>query len=340
MIGDRRFLESLHPLHVYLKLHDAALEQAIHKAHTVNPWFIPEFTHHAIDAIADQFLDEAKCKQWLEQYSPCKGHPLRVGIVMAGNVPLVGFHDLMCVLASGHHAVIKLSEKDAVLSRFVTDEWIRIEPELASRISFTEKLENYNAVIATGSNNSARYFEYYFRNYPHILRKNRNGVAVLTGDETQAELKLLSKDIFLYFGLGCRNVSKLYVPEDYDFSGWDEAISEWKYLSDHNKYRNNLEYNLAIYIINQIPHIGFEHLILKEDKMIPSRIGCVHYEYYDDENKLLSHLEVKRNEIQCIVSVDPLKGWEHVKPGQSQYPQLNQYADGIDTMKFLTSLPL
>lgn len=339
MIGGQRFLESLHPLHVYLKLHDAALEEAVQKAYAANPWFIPEFTHHAIDAIADQYLDEEKCKKWLQSYSSSSEKSQRVGIVMAGNVPLVGFHDLMCVLASGHHAVIKLSEKDAVLSRYIIDEWIRIEPELRSRISFTEKLENFDAVIATGSNNSARYFEYYFRNYPHILRKNRNGVAVLTGDETPQDLKSLSKDIFLYFGLGCRNVSKLYVPQGYEFDAWDEAISEWKYLSEHNKYRNNLEYNLAIYIINQIPHIGFEHLILKEDKMIASRIGCVHYEYYDVEIQLLSQLESKRNEIQCIVSVDPVSGWDHVMPGQSQYPQLDQYADGIDTMKFLTSLP-
>lgn len=338
MMGENHFMESLHPLHAYLKLHDAALEAAIQKSHSINPWFIPEFTHRAINAIADQYLDEAKCKQWLESYSSSNGKPLRVGIVMAGNVPLVGFHDLMCVLASGHDPVIKLSEKDSVLSRFITDEWIKIDPSLASRISFTEKLENFDAVIATGSNNSSRYFEYYFRDYPHILRRNRNGVAVLTGDETPPELKSLSKDIFLYFGLGCRNVSKLYVPDGYDFSGWDEAISEWKYLSDHNKYRNNLEYNLAIYIINRVPHIAFEQLILKEDKMIASRIGCVHYEYYDEEEQLISNLEVRRNEIQCIVSVDPVKGWDHVRPGQSQYPQLHQYADGIDTMKFLTSL--
>src|SRR5688572_8401975 len=210
------FLKSLHPLQSFLKLHDGRLEDAIQKAHSLNPWFIPEFTRHAIDAIADEYLDEQKCMQWLSTYPAKSLKPKKVAIIMAGNVPLVGFHDLMCVLASGHHAVIKLSEKDSVLSRFITDEWIKIEPSLASSISYTDKIENFDAVIATGSNNSARYFEYYFRKHPHILRKNRNGVAVLTGNETIDELKALSKDIFLYFGLGCRNVSKIYVPQEYD----------------------------------------------------------------------------------------------------------------------------
>lgn len=337
MNGDL-LLKSLHTLRQYLKLHDKALEDAVHKAQSLNPWFIPEFTRHAIESIADQYLDEEKFVSWRDAYPVHSGPPKKIGIVMAGNVPLVGFHDLISVLASGHHAQIKLSEKDSVLSRFITDEWIKIEPALATRISYTEKLEQYDAVIATGSNNSARYFEYYFRNHPHILRRNRNGVAVLTGKEKASDLKELSKDIFLYFGLGCRNVSKVYVPEEYDFSGWEEAISEWKYLGEHNKYKNNLDYNLAIYMINRVPHIDLGHLVLKEDNMIASRIGTVYYSYYRSVKHLASELEKRREEIQCLVSVDPVDNWEHIKPGLTQYPSLNQYADGVDTMKFLTSL--
>ena len=340
MIVQESFLRSLKPLKQYLTSENPELDNAIHHAHAMNQWFIPDFSRRSINAIAEQFLDENKCREWLAKYPGSKDAQKKVAIVMAGNVPLVGFHDLMCVLAAGHHALIKLSDKDSLLTKFITDEWIRIEPSLASRISYVDRLENFDAVIATGSNNSSRYFEYYFKNHPHILRRNRNGVAILTGKETKEQLKELAKDIFLYFGLGCRNVSKMYVPEGYDFSDWDSVVEDWKSLSDHNKYRNNLDYNYAIYIINQVPHIQLGHLILKEDEAIASRIGCVHFTYYASQSDLSAELELKRNEIQCLISVDPIHGWEHVRPGQSQYPSLDQYADGVDTMEFLARLAL
>ena len=338
MKSQETFVDSLKPLKDYLRSNDAALDHAVSKAYELNPWFFPEFSRHAINAIAEFFLDREKCERWLSLYQQPKQESKKIGIIMAGNVPLVGFHDLFCVLASGHNAIIKLSDKDSVLMKFLVHKWIEVEPSLTSKISFLEKLEGYDAVIATGSNNSARYFEYYFRTTPHILRQNRNGVALLTGKETHAELKELGKDIFLYYGLGCRNVSKIYVPEGYDFSLLENAFKEWEYLSDHNKYRNNLDYNYAIYIINSVKHINLGHLILKEDDMIASRIGCVHYSYYSDKNDLISKLDERRNEIQCLVSVDPVPGWDHVSPGQSQHPLLHQYADGIDTMQFLHSL--
>lgn len=338
MNAQEQFIESIHPLRQFLKLHDASLEEAIHKAHASNPWFIPEFSRIAIDAIADQYLDEVKCRKWMETYRLSSSEPKNVGIIMAGNVPLVGFHDLLCVLASGNNAIIKMSEKDAVLISFITGVWMKIEPSLADRISYTDKLEKFDAVIATGSNNSARYFEYYFRHHPHILRQNRNGVAVISGNETPADLRELAKDIFLYFGLGCRNVSRIYVPEGHDFSQWHNAIVDWSYLADHNKYKNNLDYNFAIYIINRVPHINLGHLILKEDDAIASRIGCVHYTTYTDLNQLTAELETRRKLIQCLVSKDPIEGWDHILPGKSQQPSLFHYADGIDTMAFLTSL--
>ncbi|MBK9984127.1 MAG: acyl-CoA reductase [Saprospiraceae bacterium] len=338
MISRDLFLKSLQPLQQYLKSGDAELEHAIEKGYANNPWFFPDFTRHAIHAIADEFLDEVKCARWMDLYPKANQTGKNIAIIMAGNVPIVGFHDLFCVLASGNKAMIKLSDKDSVLPKFIVNKWIEFYPELSSCITFTEKLEGFDAVIATGSNNSSRYFEYYFKSYPHILRKNRNGVAVLTGEETSAELKELGKDIFLYYGLGCRNVSKMYVPEGYDFAEMEMAFEGWNFLADHNKYRNNLDYNYAIYIINNVPHINLGHLILKEDDAIASRIGCVHYSYYNTEKELIENLELKRNEIQCLVKCDKLKGWECVSPGNTQYPTLGQYADGVDTMLFLTSL--
>lgn len=338
MMSRISFLKSLHPLQQYLKSGDTEIENTIEQAYAHNPWFFPDFTRHAIKAIADEFLDEVKCERWLDSYPQPNQSGKTIAIIMAGNVPIVGFHDLFCVLASGHHALIKLSDKDSVLLKFIVKKWIEFYPELSSRITFTEKLEGFDAVIATGSNNSSRYFEYYFKAYPHILRRNRNGVAVLTGEETTADLKELGKDIFLYYGLGCRNVSKIYVPEGYDFSQMEMAFEEWNFLADHNKYRNNLDYNYAIFIINNVPHINLGHLILKEDDGIASRIGSVHYSYYKSERELIENLELKRNEIQCLVKRDKLKSWECISPGNTQHPSLDQYADGVDTMLFLSSI--
>ncbi|MEP6795165.1 MAG: acyl-CoA reductase [Saprospiraceae bacterium] len=338
MMSRASFLKSLNPFRQYLKSGDPELENAIEQGYAHNPWFFPDFTRHAINAIADEFLDETECERWLDPYPQSKQPGKNIAIIMAGNVPIVGFHDLFCVLASGHHALIKLSDKDSDLPKFIVKKWIEYYPELSLRITFTERLEGLDAVIATGSNNSSRYFEYYFKAYPHILRRNRNGIAIITGEETADELKQLGKDIFLYYGLGCRNVSKIYVPEGYDFTGMEMAFEEWNFLADHNKYRNNLDYNYAIYIINNVPHINLGHLILKEDDAIASRIGCVHYSYYKSEGELIENLELKRNEIQCLVKKGTLESWECVSPGNTQYPALGQYADGVDTMLFLTSL--
>jgi hypothetical protein len=332
------FLHSLKPLKELLLSDSSALEAQIERAYIANPWFIPAFTKWSIVAIAEEFLDAQKCEQWMSSYPVSAGGQKRIAVIMAGNLPLVGFHDLFCILASGHSAVIKLSERDTTLLPWITEQWIKIYPALASRITYTERFEGYDAVIATGSNNSGRYFEYYFRSYPHILRQNRNGVAVLTGNETMDDLRKLTEDIFLYFGFGCRNVSKIFIPEGYDFDQWNEATAAWKYLEDHNKYKNNLEYNFAIFIINSIPHIQLGHLILKEDDAIASRIGCLHYSYYTEREQLLNLLQSRREEIQCVISLDAIEGWEHVGFGESQSPRLDQYADGVDTMKFLASL--
>jgi hypothetical protein len=331
------FLQSLPLLQHFLKENTTEVEDILQRAHQANPWFIPAFSRLAIHAIANDFLDEGKVTRWMNVYEE-NPNQRTVGIVMAGNLPLVGFHDLICVLASGHKAIVKCSDKDSVLPPWIIDQWVRFAPGLKSSITLVDRLEGYDAVIATGSNNTARYFEYYFRSHPHILRKNRNGVAVLTGKESFEELKLLANDIFQYFGMGCRNVSKLYVPSGYDFSRWQEAIEAWAFLGEHHKYRHNLDYNYAIYIINQVPHINLGHLVLKEDDSIASRIGCLHYSYYEDQGSLERTLNEKREEIQCVVSNEEIKGWERVRFGETQQPRLDQYADGVDTMAFLAKI--
>jgi len=338
MSSNASFVSSLKAMRELLTSRSPEREDITQKAFAANPWFIPEFTNAAVESMATEFLNPAAYEQWISSYPKRSDSPKTIAVIMAGNLPLVGFHDLLCILASGHKALIKLSDKDSILLPWVTDQWIKIDSSLAPSIQYVDRLDGFDAAIATGSNNSARYFDYYFRSYPHVLRQNRNGIAVLTGEESMEDLRQLGKDIFLFFGLGCRNVSKIYVPEGYDFSGWEEAIAEWKYLGDHNKYRNNLDYNFAIYIINSVPHMNLGHLILKEDDAIASRIGCVHYSYYEDLNSLADQLQTKKEEIQCIVSKDPVEGWDHVRFGESQRPHLDQYADGVDTMQFLTSL--
>jgi hypothetical protein len=260
-------------------------------------------------------------------------------LILAGNIPLVGFHDVLSVLASGHHALIKSSTQDARLIKKVLERLIAIEPAFEGSFTFVERLENFDAVIATGSNNTSRYFEYYFGKVPHIIRKNRNSVAVLTGDETTEQLYLLGHDIFDYFGLGCRNVSKLFVPKGYDLIKFFEAIEPYNSIINHHKYNNNYDYNKSIYLVNRDTHLDNSFLLLKEDKSFTSPLAVLFFEYYEDIESLEELLKQENAHIQCIVSELPLNtGNQVVTFGQSQHPQLWDYADGVDTMDFLTKL--
>jgi len=263
---------------------------------------------------------------------------LRVGLVMAGNIPLVGFHDMMVVLASGHRVLAKPSSKDDRLIRKVAQILATIDPALGSRIAFTdEKLSGLDAVIATGSDNSARYFEYYFRNIPHIIRKNRNGVAVLTGDESEEELAALGEDIFTYFGMGCRNVTKLYIPDAYDLKVLLGVLDRFSSLYQHHKYGNNVDYYRTIYLMNQDPILDNGILLLKEDSSIASPVGVVFYERYSEIDLVQQELDLHREDIQCIVSKSPgIKA--RILPGSTQEPMPWDYADGVDTIRFLMEL--
>lgn len=306
-----------------------------------NPWFTEVNCRYSIAALADTLTKE-KLENWLIPYRPAidrSGKSYRIAVIMAGNIPLVGFHDFLCVLLSGNMFIGKLSSDDKLLLPYISKILLAIEPGFREYIEFTEgQLKNMQAVIATGSNNTARYFEYYFNKYPCIIRKNRNSVAVLTGKETKQELESLGKDVFQYFGLGCRNVSKLFVPKGYSFDRFYEALIEYKEIIQANKYANNYDYNRTVYLMSNDPTLlDNNFLLLKESTAYASPIGVLFYEFYDELSELKERLEKEKEQIQCIVSAHAsIQG--AVSFGQAQCPALSDYADGVDTMKFLVEL--
>ncbi|PKP32843.1 MAG: acyl-CoA reductase [Bacteroidetes bacterium HGW-Bacteroidetes-17] len=321
-----------------VKLEDyLGFKQACTKAFQSNAWFTEKNIDYALAQWA-KILTAGNLKKWLDQYDTriASDQRYNIGVVLAGNIPIVGFHDFICVLASGNNFIGKLSSADKYLLPAIAEILIRIEPLFKTRIKFTEeRLSDFDAIIATGSNNSARYFEYYFAKYPHIIRKNRNGVAVLTGAEKR--LDLLAEDILRYFGLGCRNVSKLYVPEGYKFDHLLSSTGQFDWLSNHHKYRNNYDYNKSILLVNRIKHFDNGLVLLREESSVSSPISVLHYEYYREIEKLNEVLDSQSEFIQCIISEDSNVN-NSLFPGQSQQPDLWDYADGIDTMEFLLTL--
>lgn len=298
-----------------------------------NKWFTRDNTFRMMENIRDQFLPGEKLEAWLSKYSLKEPHPQKtVGLIMAGNIPLVGFHDLLCVLLSGNKALIKLSSKDNILLPWLLEKLFETDEQWRSQITIAELLNGMEAAIATGSNNSSRYFHYYFSKFPHIIRKNRGSVAVLTGNESKEALQLLGNDIFSYFGLGCRNVSKLMVPEQYTFDFFFEAIEPFRKVIEHNKYKNNFDYNLTLLMMNKEPHFNNDFLMLREDERIVSPVAMLHYERYKNEDSLREKLAGKQEEIQCIA------GEKFIPFGKTQSPALWEYADHVDTLQFLNNL--
>jgi hypothetical protein len=318
-----------------IQLHNLILSSA-----NYNPWFTSDNVKNAISAIG-QSLKTTKVEKWLCAYHDKKLEPFKpntIGVVMAGNIPLVGFHDFMSVLMSGQKILAKLSSDDKHLLPLLAKILVKIEPEFGKCITFTtDKLENFNAIIATGSNNTSRYFDYYFGKYPHIIRKNRNGVTVLTGNETSKDLFELGKDIFWYFGLGCRNVSKMFVPKGYNFDKFFQSIEDYKDLINHSKYVNNYDYNKSIFLVNKVAHLDNGFLLLTEETALSSPISVVYFEEYTDFGGMYNNIQARQEHIQCVVSIDK-KISKRVEPGRSQMPELWDYADGVDTMKFLLGL--
>ena len=301
-----------------------------------NGWYTPENVYFAIQSWATA-LTEKNLDQWLSAYVFEPNEPKNIGLILAGNIPLVGFHDFLSVLISGNKVLIKTSSNDQFLLPFLTQYLIAVEPELADNITFVEgKLENFDAVIATGSNNTARYFEYYFKDKPSIIRKNRNSVAVLNGEETREQLVALGEDIFRYFGLGCRNVSKLFVPKGYSFDAFFDAIFEYQDIIHYEKYANNYDYNKAVFLMSNFKLLDNGFLTIKEDSSYASPISSVFYEFYENLDDLQIQLTSETEQIQCIVSNNLVK--DSIDFGQTQRPNLWDYADNIDTISFLLTI--
>lgn len=300
-----------------------AKQNAIHK----NAWFTQDFIELAAKNIANSFLEKDRLEAWLQAYN-LPANPITVGIVMAGNLPLVGFHDFLCGFLSGQNIVLKPSDKDGVLLPHLVDVLVSWEEQVAAQIRFADSLKNCDAYIATGSNNSARYFEQYFGKYPNIIRRNRTSVAVLDGTETEEDFQNLGQDIFSYFGLGCRNVTQVCVPQGYDFIPMLRSFEFFKTINDHNKYRNNYDYHLALFLLNKVPYLDNGSLLLVENEIPFSAVSVLHYRYYDDKRAFIEALKTN-TDIQAIVCP------EEIPFGASQMPSLTDYADGVDTMAFL-----
>src|SRR5258706_2287295 len=318
----------------YLLSEDPGWEQAKQTASYENGWFIPPFIDRAVRNIAENFLPQEIIEKWTSDYQVRpgdNGKQKRVGIVMAGNIPLVGFHDLLCVFIAGHIAIIKPSSKDSTLIKHLVTKMSEWDKQVNDLIQFGEQLKSCDAYIATGSNNSAGYFEYYYKKSPNIIRRNRTSVAILTGNENKEELENLADDVYLYFGLGCRNVTKIFVPQDYDFIPLLGAFKKYDFLFDHHKYKNNYDYNLAILLLNKKKYMSNSSLLLVEDSSPFSPISVLNYEFYGDRTKILASLK-ENIDIQCIA------GKDHRPFGKTQNPSFRDYADGIDTLAFLVNL--
>jgi hypothetical protein len=303
------------------------------KAFLANNWFIPQFVDLSVENIAHNFLQPEKLQKLADEYKIPEENPSpqKVGIVMAGNIPLVGFHDLLCVFLTGHYAWIKPSTKDEVLITHLVSKVVEWNAEAGPYFVLSAMLKNCDAYIATGSNNSSRYFEYYFKNYPTIIRKNRTSVAILEGDESKEDLEALADDVYQYFGLGCRNVTKIFVPEQYDFEPLLNAFKKYDFLINHHKYKNNYDYNLAVLMINNRYYMTNGSILLVEDPSPFSPISQLHYEHYINAGEVRMALLLDEN-IQCVA------GNHNIPFGEVQCPQISDYADGVDTVKFLLDL--
>jgi hypothetical protein len=301
-----------------------------------NGWYTQEQVYFSIQSWA-KALTEENLDKWLSEYALDSVKSKKIALILAGNIPLVGFHDFLSVLITGHSVLVKTSSNDQHLLPFLAKYSIAVEPKFAEKITFVEgKLENFDAVIATGSNNTARYFEYYFKDKPSIIRKSRNSVAVLNGTETKEQLIALGEDIFRYFGLGCRNVSKIFVPKEYTFDAFFEAIFEYQEVIHYEKYANNYDYNKAVFLMSNYKLLDNGFLTLKEDKSHASPISSVFYERYKNITDLQERLEAENDQIQCIVSQNLVKN--SIPFGETQNPQLWDYADNVDTISFLLTI--
>ena len=311
-----------------------SLQEIVNKTFIYNTWFTIDNINQALQNIAIEFLHREKLENWISGYgSKITTHDTKtIAIVAAGNIPMVAFHDILCVLISGNKLQLKLSEKDQYLLPFLLEQLINIEPDFNELISIQFKLEKFDAIIATGSNNTAKHFAYYFGKYKNIIRRNRNSVAILTGEETKEDIENLGHDIFDYFGLGCRNVSKIFVPEKFDLYSLKDGLTKHIGVNQHNQYMNNLDYQRTLYLMNQTPLIDIDFINIVENNSLHSPISCLHVERYKTLEDVKKNIAEQTENIQCVV------GKGYLEFGKSQQPTLSDYADNVDTMKFILSL--
>ncbi len=317
------------------RLEEGIPDNVLRSTEAHNPWFSHDNVIAAVNNVRKHFLDRSLLEAWAEKYKIKESTSKKIGIVMAGNIPLVGFHDFLCCFISGHISQVKLSDRDAVLFTYLVSIMSDIDSGIENYINIIERLESYDAVIATGSDTTSKYFEKYFGAVPHIIRKNRSGVGVISKQSTIESLSPIGNDLFNYFGLGCRNISKLYMEEGVELDTFYKSLTSFKEVINHNKYKNNYDYTYALYLMNKEEFYTDDVLIMRPNKDIASRIATVHYEYYTDPIKLAEELRLHQDEIQCVVSDIELPGIKVFPFGEAQIPSLNDYADGIDTMAFL-----
>lgn len=310
--------------------------ELFHKAYIHNPWFTFDNLELAWKGILE-LLEPQKVAAWLDQYDATRSDAKNVGVIMAGNIPMVGFHDFLCVLLSGNKLQAKLSSQDKYLIPFIAECLIDIEPRWESYIEFTDNMKGVDALIATGSDNSARYFHYYFKDIPHIIRQNRTSVSIVDDNTTTDQLEGLGDDIFTYFGMGCRNVSHIFLPKGYDLGKLDSAWKKWQDLMDHHKYANNYFYNKSILQVRQAPYFDFGYVLLEENKDWVSPTSLLYLEFYDKLPEVKQRINQNENKTQCTVA-NPEVFDRAVPYGKAQFPQVDDYADNVDTMAFLTNI--
>lgn len=312
------------------KIIDLAVDtEFLYQVEANNPWFTMDFVKYAIQTLAHEMLDSKKLSQWITPYSATTNSK-NLGIILAGNIPLVGFHDLLCAYMSPHIVKIKLSSKDIILTKKIIEIWSSLDSEWASRISIVEKIDQCEKIIATGSANTYRYFEAYFKKYEHILRKNRTSIALVPANISDAELDLLMDDIFLYFGLGCRNVSLLWIEKGFQINRIFEASERYAHFFSHSKYMNNYDYQRTLLLLNRVIHLANNFLMLRENESIFSPISVVHYQEFEQMDKVHQFIAANHQDIQCVI------GPGFITYGSSQQPGLNDYADGVNVMEFLS----
>lgn len=324
-------------LGAFMAAPDAAFSALMEGSSNHNAWFTQEEVQRAVTSLSNM-LNNNDLQKWFDSIE-ISASPRIIGLVLAGNIPLVGFHDVLSVLATGNIALIKLSSSDDKLLPALLEHLVSVEPDLRDKIQYTDRLKEFDAIIATGSNNSSRYFEYYFGKVPNIIRKNRNSVAVLTGQESTEAISALGHDIFDYFGLGCRNVSKIFIPEGYEIKAFFEPLEVFQPIIHHFKYNNNYDYNKSIYLVNQVQHYDNGFLLLKEDTSMSSPLAVLYFEQYSSLDAVTQVLNEQQEQIQCVVSAAALNTNISVLPfGESQSPRLWDYADNVNTVDFLIRL--